>query len=167
MKMVIRAILVIFFVLFCAASSQATFILDKSQNHSAPLFDSQPFSLLANNSTTVYIEPAIPTKNHDITVFVSGLSGYGGVRDFSSSFLRNGYDLRLNIYYKTGMLPVVTRWYYSTSIGQLPEGTYDLLVKGGMHDGHLQFTVVPEPTSIILLSLGVAGLYRRRKIRSR
>jgi hypothetical protein len=123
------------------------------------------FICIADNSEAVigYVDiiPGEPTINDEISIFVSGGEPYGPVDITDSIFNINGKSLGLDLYLDVGFLTVVTPWTHSEEIGFFPAGTYNLTVNTfdesrPIHNDTFEtsFTVIPEPTSFILVTLG-------------
>jgi len=118
----------------------------------------------------VYITPEIPSTKDTITIFVSGIQGSGPVEINNTELFIDEYSLELDIFLTVGFLTWVTPWDYSEGIGTLSAGTYNLLVKtdqptmSGLEDTYsITFEVIPEPTTLLFLSVGLLGLIHRKR----
>jgi hypothetical protein len=134
------------------------------------------FVLLVNSAeatiTDVHILPEEPTIYDVITIVTSGVEGSGAVLIDSSNFDRVGTSLQLDIFLDVGVFQVITPWSHSEDIGTLPVGLYELTVQtleqGVVTDTYsTSFEVVPEPTTILLLGLGVIGIRISKRTSSR
>jgi len=120
--------------------------------------------------TEVYITPEVPNNYDNITIFVSGIQSAGPVEIINSEFLIDDTSLELDLFLDVGLLQVTTPWNYFEDIGNLPAGTYDLLVKtdqpafSGLEDTYsITFEVIPEPTSILFLAVGSLLTFKRSR----
>jgi len=120
--------------------------------------------------TDVYILPEEPTIDDAITISVSGVEPYGGVSITDSVFNVDGTSLGLDLYLTLGLSPVLTPWSYSEDIGSLPMGTYELSVntifesEPIFNDTYFKsFEIVPEPSTVLLLALGILALTRKKR----
>ena len=113
--------------------------------------------------TNVEVSPLIPAINDPITIITTGLEGSGGVLITNSVWQINGTAIVLDLYVSTGMLTVMTPWSHSDAIGTLTQGNYSLTVNEFYSPGFplppdtytTSFAVVtPEPSTLILLSMG-------------
>ncbi len=82
----------------------------------------------------VHTEPNQPTNRDSITIVVSGAWGSGPVFVDSSDFRMEGNSLELDIFFTLGYAGVVTPWSHSEVIGSLPANSYDLIVRGYVHN---------------------------------
>jgi hypothetical protein len=119
--------------------------------------------------TYAYIVPEFPTVSDDITIFVEGIESSGPVNIYDSEFNRIDNNIDYNLYLTAGFLTVISPWEYSENIGSLSPGTYDLNVNLYVtslpeysHTYSFSFEVVPEPTSLVFLTIGYAYLLRRK-----
>jgi hypothetical protein len=114
--------------------------------------------------TDSYVLPEEPTPVEVITIFASG-----GLADFDTPFDHSEFSiaqqsLQLDLFFGVGFHPAIGDWAHSEEIGTLPAETYSLTVRTfepgfGLNDTYTtSFTVVPEPTTILLFALGVIGL---------
>jgi hypothetical protein len=82
----------------------------------------------------------------------------------------DGNSLSLDITLRLGIFPVVTPWTYSRPIGTLSADTYNLTVRtfdyysGMPKDTYMiDFEVIPEPVTLLLLSFGALALRSRNR----
>ena len=131
-------------------------------------------SAKATSITDVYIMPEVPAVEDVITIFASGQASSRPVWITDSNLYLEGTSLELDIFFELGPFQMITPWSYSEEIGMLPAKTYELTVRtfevpypdSGPTDTYTTtFTVVPEPTSILLLSMGIVGVQARCRIR--
>ena len=120
--------------------------------------------------TDVYILPELPKLDDAITISVSGVEPYGGVRITDSIFNIDGTSLGFDLYLTLGVAPVITPWSYSEDIGSLPMGTYELTVntifesEPFLNDTFFTaFEVIPEPSTFLFLTLGTVALRRKKR----
>ena len=119
----------------------------------------------------VYITPEIPIPTDIININVLGTESTGSVLILDSEFLRDGTDLSLDIFLDVGHFQVITPWDHTETIGILPTDTYDLTVNAYINNSlaytHIKnFKVVPEPTSILLLTVGTIGIFANKRRKS-
>jgi hypothetical protein len=124
-----------------------------------------PVKAVKGSITDVYTEPLEPTDIEVITIVVSGLEGSGAVVITDSNFQREDSSLGLDIFITLGYYGVITPWSHSEVIGMLPANDYDLTVSThyiGAYVGtdiySTSFTVVPEPATLLLLTMGVVWI---------
>lgn len=113
--------------------------------------------------TKVHILPNEPTISDLITIDVYGVERQGPVYIDSYNYEAQGNILQLDIFLRLGFFDVMTGWSYRKDIGTLPLGTYNLTVRTFEStintDTYLTtFEVVPEPSTILLLALGIFGI---------
>lgn len=129
--------------------------------------------------TTVWIDsvdviPGQPLETDIITFDIAGRASSSPSEVEYDQFTQNGTSLQLDLYVDMGITTMISDWTYSKNISPLSAGTYTLEVRGFDYLlGTLQstypaveFTVVPEPTTIALLGLGlliVRPLSRRKE----
>jgi len=132
-----------------------------------------------STGTTVWIDsvdviPWQPLETDIITFDIAGRASSTTSQVEYDQFTQNGTSLQLDLYVNMGDLPMISDWTYSKNISPLSAGTYTLEVQGFDYQlGTLQstypaveFTVVPEPTTIALLGLSlliVRPLSRRKE----
>ncbi len=130
---------------------------------------------LAIDITNVEVIPVQPSSTNSITFSISGISGSSPTSVVYDLFSQNGVSLQLDLYLNRGFLPAVSSWDYSKQIQPLVPAIYNLEIRAFNNDSgiledtyNLGFTVVPEPATIALLSLGMPFLRvfsaRRQKI---
>ncbi len=119
--------------------------------------------------TNVSIQPVSPIFNDDISLVISGMESSGAVLINDSVFVVNDFALELTLDMFVGGYTVMSQWSHTEDIGKLSIGTYDLTVNmsvdlnPSLNDTFTtSFEVVPEPSSLLLLSLG-GVLLRTRK----
>ena len=113
--------------------------------------------------TDVHLLTEEPTMNDVITIVTSGVESCSPVFITDSVFHAEETALELNIFLFVGPYTVVTPWSHSQDIGTLPAGLYELTVRTfevpNITDTYsMTFEVVPEPTTVLLLALGVIGI---------
>jgi len=113
--------------------------------------------------TDVEITPAEPTMEDIISIVTSGVEGAGAVFVTDTDFRTDGTSLELDIFLDVGVFPALTPWSHSEYIGTLREGMYDLTVRTwelpDITDTYsITFDVVPEPTTVLLLAMGILGI---------
>jgi len=113
----------------------------------------------------VHISPTEPEPVDVITVFASGGLAYFDIPFDHSEFSINQQSLQLDLYFGNGYSPAIGDWSHSEEIGMLPAETYTLTVRTfeprhGLNDTYTtSFTVVvPEPTTVLLLAVGIIGI---------
>ena len=123
---------------------------------------------------SVNVIPWQPLETDIITFDIAGGASASTSQVEYDQFTQNGTSLQLDLYVDMGDVPMISDWTYSKNISPLSAGTYTLEVRGFDYLlGTLQstypaveFTVVPEPTTIALLGLGlliVRPLSRRKE----
>ena len=120
----------------------------------------------------VQISPDNPSINDIITIETDGTIPGSGIALDESVFTQDEYALQLDLYYTDTFGPQVPHsWFHDEEIGILPQGSYDLSVQAYwrltdtvdyfLHDSYsTNFEVVPEPTSVLLLLVGVPVMRR-------
>ena len=132
-----------------------------------------------STGTSVWIDNVDVTPEQPLEIDIINFDISGGAPQWTSEveydqFTQNGTSLQLDLYVDMGDVPMISDWTYSKNISPLSAGTYTLEVRGFDYLlGTLQstypaveFTVVPEPTTIALLGLGlliVRPLSRRKE----
>jgi hypothetical protein len=110
---------------------------------------------------SVDIVPIQPTETDAISFDIYGwASQYPSWVDHND-FSQNGSSLQLDLYINTGDYYAFSEWSYSKPISSLPANTYTLEVNsfdyddGSLDDTYIvEFTVVPEPMSLVFLGVG-------------
>jgi len=121
----------------------------------------------------VSIIPPDPTPSNRITIDVWGMSSYNFAGLDMTQFTAVNHDLKLDIYCAEGSLPIFDNWSHSERVGRFSAGSYELTVRAYSADKpsyeyvlndtyQTSFTVIPEPTTILLLGLGAVMLRRGR-----
>ena len=128
----------------------------------------------------VLVVPENPSSLDVITVISSGMNHSIVPIEFTEQTLTpgspgdNDYLLELNIYFDfSGIIsPAVTPWEHSEEIGTLSPGEYFLIVQtlgdpspSNNDTYETRFTVIPEPATLTLLTMGMWGIVRSRKFR--
>jgi len=126
----------------------------------------------SSSATSVWIDsvdviPEQPLETDIITFDIVGRASSSPSEVAYDEFTQNGTSLQLDLYVNMGILTMISDWTYSKDISPLLTGTYTLEVRAfDNYDETLQdtyvfnFTVVPEPTTLLLLTLG--GILLRR-----
>ena len=120
--------------------------------------------------TDVTIQPEAPTTTDFLSVLVSGEENFNiSVSDYFLTI--DETLLELDIHLQEGMMPVVTPWSHTEGVGILPVGTYDLTVNTWIASSptfndtyYTSFEVVPEPTTLLLISTGILCLRRKKSL---
>ena len=135
------------------------------------VFTSQVSAALIRISS-VDVIPGQPLNTDFITFNISGTAPESGAQVVDNQFSQNGTSLQLDLYVQTGQAQVPSQWTYSKQIEPLAVNNYTLEVRtfwygpNTLEDTHTtDFTVVPEPGTLVLLSLGLPILraFSRRK----
>lgn len=123
-------------------------------------------------ATTVWIDsvniiPEQPFETDIITFNIAGKASTAPSWVEYDLFSQNETLLQLDLYIELGVLYTPSNWTYSKQISPLHPEVYSLQVRAfDNYDGTLQdiynvdFTVVPEPASIVLF--GIVGLLMAR-----
>ena len=122
----------------------------------------------------VEITPPEPTILDIINIDVLGSASGSGSQVEYSEFSQDGTSLQLDLFVDVGDLTVPSTWTHLEQLGPFDAESYSLTVRAcEYHDGTykdtypaVEFTVVPEPTTIALLGLGlliVRPLSRRKE----
>lgn len=111
---------------------------------------------------SVDIIPSLPTEIDEITFNISGWSPTSPSYVEYDQFFEDGSSLQLDLYVNRGFLTATSEWTYSKQISTLPANTYTLeLNEYDYYDNSLdhtyifEFTVVPEPTTLVFFSIGL------------
>jgi len=120
---------------------------------------------------TVDMSPQEPLETDIITFDIAGQASSWPSEVGYDEFTQNGMSLQLDLYVDMGSLTMISDWTYEKQIGTLSAGTYSLEVRAfDNYDNTLQytypdpvyFTVVPEPTTVVLLGIGGVLLFTNR-----
>ncbi len=123
----------------------------------------------------VNIIPQQPSTADAITFYISGVAAQrpSQVDPNYDQFTQNGTSLELDLLVHVGYMDEMSFWTYSKEIGTLSAETYTLTVKAfrylSSEDPYIytkEFTVTPEPGTLIFLTLGlpVFRIFMRRKV---
>lgn len=121
---------------------------------------------------SVDVIPEQPLEIDIITFDIFGTASGSPSQVAYDEFSQDGTSLQLDLYVDVGILPAFSDWTYSKQVGTLIAGAYSLEVRafdnyyGTLQDTYpVDFTVVPEPASLVLFGLGlliVRPLSRRK-----
>lgn len=124
----------------------------------------------------VEVSPLPPSIGEDILIYVDGEAGRPPL-SYSSQVNINTDIIVLDIYFNVfAASTVITPWDHVENIGPLDSGVYNLTVNtynnpGGIGElvdsSQTDFTVIPEPASGLLLTLGSGGILFYRRARQR
>lgn len=115
----------------------------------------------------VQIMPEQPLQNEVIEIKTLGMFSHVGPKFDESIFTPNGYNLQLSLFFTDDFGPTIPeQWSHIEDIGVLMPGNYSLIVNAYwrpspegsyiLEDTYpADFTVVPEPASILLFTLGM------------
>jgi hypothetical protein len=121
----------------------------------------------ASADTTVWIDsvnviPEQPLETDMITLDIAGRASSWPSEVEYDQFTQNGTSLQLDLYVDMGFTTMISDWTHFKDISPLSAETYTLEVRafdyqlGTLQDTYaVDFTVVPEPTSLALFSLGL------------
>ncbi|MFA5554249.1 MAG: PEP-CTERM sorting domain-containing protein [Phycisphaerae bacterium] len=114
---------------------------------------------------TVNIIPSQPTEADIITFDISGWGGGTPSWVEEEVYSLNGNFLQLDLYIDVGAYRALSKWTHLKQISPLPEGTYtlevrqfDYVYKLLLDTYNIEFTVVPEPTSLFLFGGGILAI---------
>ena len=118
----------------------------------------------------VDITPPEPTILDIINIDVLGSASGSGSQVEYSEFTQDGTSLQLDLFVDVGDLLVISDWTYLEQLGPFDAESYSLTVRafeyqdGTFKDAYpaVEFTVVPEPTTLVLFGLG--GLFMKNFI---
>lgn len=118
----------------------------------------------------VQVTPESPTISDSIEVNVFATLSYGEI-PYSTEVTMLNNQVKIDIVFSGSGLPAITSWQHTENIGSLDIGTYDLVItttkisSPGWDDEYTtEFTVVPEPASVLLLSLGAFFIRRKKRL---
>jgi hypothetical protein len=123
----------------------------------------------------VDVSPPAPLVGEAISIDVRGEAGAPPL-SFSTRTEMAAGSIILDVHFKLGITPVVTSWELSENIGSLNQsGLYQLTVN--TYDDtsattvladtfQTEFTVIPEPSSALLMVIGASGILFASRTRS-
>ena len=133
--------LAVLFIFACQTSAQSIWIMD------------------------VNVIPEQPLLTDTITINLSGWASNTPSWVEYDQFSQNGTSLQLDLHIDMGNWDTLSQWSYAKQIGSLVPGTYSLTVQafvpiwfpnGPLQDTYTtEFTVTPEPTTLVLLAIGL------------
>ena len=119
---------------------------------------------------TVDIFPQEPLETDIITFDIAGQASRISGHVEYDQFAQDGTSLQLDLYVDMGDIMVISDWTYSKDISPLSAETYTLKVQafdyqlGTLQDTYtVDFTVVPEPATIFMLSVGALAIFRKNR----
>ena len=130
-----------------------------------------------STATAIWIDSVhvIPEQPFEIDIITFDIVGGASSRPSQvayDEFTQNGTSLQFDLYIEMGMLPQISDWTYSKDISPLSAESYTLEVRafdyrsGTLEDTYtFDFTVVPEPVTILLLAMGI--VWSRAKHRNK
>jgi len=118
----------------------------------------------------VWITPEFPIDNDEITISVFGQASYNSSYVIISQFIQNQNELMLDLFIDMGIYTIISDWEHDELIGILEPDNYNLTVRAyDYSDYTLQdeyttgFTVTPEPSTLLILTFGIAILRTRKQ----
>ncbi len=132
------------------------------------MFSHQSYSAILINDVDVI--PSQPLDIEVITFEIYGEAGHTPSWVEYDQFTQVETFLRLDMYVDTGHFAAISEWTYSKDISPLSADTYTLEVRAfdyqldTLQDTYtVDFTVVPEPATVLLLGFGGLLLRKHRK----
>lgn len=125
-----------------------------------------------STATAIWIDsvdviPEQPLEIDIITFNIFGTASGSPSQVAYDEFSQDGTSLQLDLYVDVGIFPAFSNWTYPKQVGTLNAAAYSLEVRafdnyyGTLQDTYtVDFTVVPEPATIVLLSIGSLLLAR-------
>lgn len=123
---------------------------------------------------SVIINPPSPGPLETISVVTDGWSGTNFIGVDYTDFLQIDHSLELDIYCSVGLLTIVDSFHHTELLETFSPGDYDLTVRtfsslGGNPYEYgdtfvTSFTVIPEPTTFLLLGFGAVMLRRKTQL---
>lgn len=118
---------------------------------------------------SVDLAPEQPLEIDIITFNIFGTAGSSPSQVAYDEFSQEGTSLQLDLFVDVGGFPALSNWIYQKQAGTLNAGAYSLDVRafdnyyGTLQDTYtVDFTVVPETSTGILMTIGVFVSRRRR-----
>ena len=117
----------------------------------------------------VNVQPELPGISDIVNIEIDGTANYAPSWVDHYDYSQNFTSLDLDLYIDADYLTAFSNWSYSQQIGTLAPGDYVLTVRAFSNDEGIlrdtsvtEFTVVPEPTTVVLFGLG--GLFMKNFI---